>query len=285
MKIKYECLPCIVNSTIREATQLTDSPEVERKIISYGMKLLSEITYQETAPFVSRKIHNFVKEATGIADPYEETKKRYNQIAEEICSHFELAKKIDESQDPLATACNIAIAGNIIDFSVYGEVKQCDLEKTIEDSLVNPLDEAIISDLRIAIKDAKKILVLCDNAGEIVFDKLLIEQLPKERVIYVVKGGPLVNDATMVDAKAVGMEQLVKVMDNGCDGQGTILPLCSPEFLKEFDEADLIISKGQANFETLNHLKDKPIYYLLKAKCLQIANVIQCPQGTSVIMN
>lgn len=134
------------------------------------------------------------------------------------------------------------------------------------------------------VQNYRKKFLLVYNAGEIVFDKLLIEQLPKERVTYVVKGGPLVNDATMMDAKEVGMDQLVKVIDNGCDGQGTILPMCSPEFLDEFDKADLIISKGQANFETLNHLKDKPIYYLLKAKCLHIANVIQCQQGSSIIM-
>jgi uncharacterized protein with ATP-grasp and redox domains len=115
-----------------------------------------------------------------------------------------------------------------------------------------------------------------DNSGEIIFDKFLIENLPAHKVTYVVKGGPIVNDATMDDAISTGIVDLVKVIDNGHFAQGTILKDCSSTFKNAFNKADLVISKGQANFETLSDIKDKAIFFLLRAKCNSVASAIGC---------
>jgi len=129
---------------------------------------------------------------------------------------------------------------------------------------------------------AKSILYLADNAGEIVFDRLLIEQLPRERVTVAVRGAPILNDVTWVDATTVGVDTLVKVIDNGSDAPGTVLADCSDAFQKQFAEADLIISKGQGNFETLSDSPEN-IFFLFKAKCPVVADQVGCPVGTQVL--
>ena len=132
-------------------------------------------------------------------------------------------------------------------------------------------------------------MILTDNAGEIVFDKLLIKELLKIRtkddITYVVKGGPIVNDATIEDAIYTGVTELVNVIDNGLEAQGTLLDICSDDFIKEFNDADIIISKGQANYETLSHLNDPRIYYMLRAKCQCVADDIGCSKNDFAIIN
>jgi hypothetical protein len=138
-------------------------------------------------------------------------------------------------------------------------------------------------DLQKAIDAAKNILFLGDNAGEIVFDKLLIEQMPMDKISYAVKGFPIINDATMEDAIDTGMTGLVKVLDNGCDAPGTILELCSEKFQEVFRQADLVIAKGQGNYETLSGVNDKDIFFLLKVKCPVIAQDLECECGSIVV--
>ena len=130
----------------------------------------------------------------------------------------------------------------------------------------------------------ERILYLGDNAGEIVFDRLLIEQLPMEKVVFCVRGAPVINDATMEDAKAAGIAALVETMDNGSDAPGTILAECSDHFRRRFDAADLVISKGQGNYESLSDA-DKKIFFILKVKCEVIARHIGCAPGSLVVRN
>ena len=132
--------------------------------------------------------------------------------------------------------------------------------------------------LRRRVQETKSILYLADNAGEIVFDRLLIEQLPRDRVTVAVKGGPVINDATREDAEAAGLIDLVEVIDNGSDAPGTILEQCSPSFQRRFAEADLVIAKGQGNYETLNDVP-REVFFLLKVKCPVIARDIACDLG------
>jgi uncharacterized protein with ATP-grasp and redox domains len=132
------------------------------------------------------------------------------------------------------------------------------------------------------VNQAEKILDLADNAGEIVFDRLLIEQLPTEKVTLVVKGEPVINDATMEDAKVAGLTEIVKVIDNGSDAPGTIMESCSQRFLEHFEDSDLVIAKGQGNYETLSRV-DKNIFFILKAKCPVIARDLGCKVGEMII--
>jgi uncharacterized protein with ATP-grasp and redox domains len=132
------------------------------------------------------------------------------------------------------------------------------------------------------MNSAKKILYLVDNTGEIFFDKLLIQQMPNDKMTFVVRGYPVINDATLIDAKIAGLTEMVEVIDNGSDAPGTILEDCSKEFLRHFSDADLIIAKGQGNYETLSN-SNKCIFFILKAKCPVIARDIGCEIGSLVI--
>jgi uncharacterized protein with ATP-grasp and redox domains len=149
--------------------------------------------------------------------------------------------------------------------------------------LAAPVDPDAAAALRRAVAGADRILYLCDNAGEIVFDRLLIEVLPSEKITAVVRGTPVINDATLEDARATGLTEVVRVMDNGSDAPGTLLETCSPAFRDCFAAADLIIAKGQGNFETLSETRGKRIFFLLKVKCPLIARDIGEPTGRLVV--
>ena len=285
MKIAQECLPCIIRQAIEVANNLTDDLEKQQAIITYSLKELSNIDFTETAPFLSRNIHNFAKEISGISDPYKDLKVHHNIIAEEICKEYSLQKTIDNSYDKIDTACKLAIAGNIIDMGAYTIIEKHEIETSVNSCLNDELNRDVLTKFKRDLASSTKVMYLADNAGEIVFDKLLIKLMDASKLTYVVKAEAIVNDATMADAHQSGMSELVRVIDNGSDCQGTVLELCSKEFIEEFDKADLIISKGQANYETLSELTNKNIYFLLKAKCQSIAHDIGCTKGKTVLKN
>ena len=187
------------------------------------------------------------------------------------------------SIDPFETAARLAIAGNIIDFGVNSTVDESEVERTIACSLTDPLDTAALAELKEAVGQAKSILYLGDNAGEIVFDRLLVEQMPLEKITFAVRGGPILNDALMADAEAAGLTDLVEVIDNGTDAPGTILEACSQAFRRRFDKADLIIAKGQGNYETLSDCPAN-IFFLLRPKCAVLARHLNCELGRLILM-
>ncbi|HQH71424.1 MAG TPA: ARMT1-like domain-containing protein, partial [bacterium] len=195
----------------------------------------------------------------------------------------ELKAMIDTAPDPLITAARLAIAGNVIDMGVNGTVTETDVRRSIQHALEEPFtgDSAGFQQ---AIVQARDILYLADNAGEIVFDRLLIEQLPPGRVTVAVRGAPILNDATLTDARAVGLHEIAEIIDNGSDAPGTVLEDCSPEFNRRFAAAGLILAKGQGNFETLND-ESRGIFFLFKAKCPVIAAHAGVPVGAQVCMD
>lgn len=284
MKVCYECLPCIVRQATEASKLVTSDEKIQKEIIKESILELGKLDFSETSPYLGRTVHKLVKEKTGIPDPYKELKERYNNVAMSIRDELKLGDVIEKSKNPFDTACRLSIAGNIIDFSVKIVVDESEVRESINQCLEAELFNGTTDDLRKAVMNSEKILFIADNAGEIVFDKMFIELLPKEKVTYVVKGGPIVNDATMEDAEAVNMSSVAKVVHNGADYQGTILSECSEEFKELFNDADLIISKGQANYETLSEIEDKKIFFLLKAKCRSIAEHIGCKHGEFVVM-
>jgi uncharacterized protein with ATP-grasp and redox domains len=216
---------------------------------------------------------------SGIEDPYRPVKRQFNNIALKL--YPELRHRVMDSGNPLELAIRLAIAGNIIDFGIFGTLHQSDLEGAIEDCLTAELEGMDLPVFQAAIENAGNILYLADNAGEIVLDRLLIEQLPLEKVTVAVKGSPILNDATIEDAIHAGLTQIVEVIDNGSDAPGTLLESCSENFRDRFENTDLIIAKGQGNYETLSNV-DKHIYFLLKAKCPVIAGHIGCDVGRMI---
>jgi hypothetical protein len=227
-------------------------------------------------------IHRIVTKETGNTDPCLEIKKQCNEIALEL--QPELKKIIEKLSDRFLTAAKLAIAGNIIDFATPTEFSSDIMSDTINETLSNQVDPASFKLLKKNIEKANKILYLGDNAGEIIFDKIFIDELPKNKITFCVRGLPILNDALMDDAKKAGLTSMVKVIDSGTDLPGIILDECSAEFKNCFNEADLIIAKGQGNFETLNDNK-KNIFFLFKVKCPAVANETGSKIGDTVILN
>ncbi|MBC2694782.1 MAG: DUF89 family protein [Desulfobacteraceae bacterium] len=280
MKTYFECIPCFLRQTLEAARLTTDDETIHEQVFREVLRVASKINLRESPPVMAQRIHRLIRQMTGDNDPYRDIKDRFNNFALELYS--ELKERIKRSREPLDTAIRLAIAGNIIDAGVNYHIKETQVHNAIEHALTAPL-AGDPKQFREAVSEAKDILYLADNAGEIVFDRLLIEQMPFEKITLVVKGSPVINDACLADARATGIANLVEVIDNGSDAPGTILGECSEGFKRRFENADLIIAKGQGNYETLSDVK-KDIFFVLKAKCPVIAQHIGCEVGSLVFL-
>lgn len=280
MRTYFDCVPCFVRQVLDSVRMTTDDEQIQEKVLREALYLGSKMDLSQSPPAMAQKIHRFIREITGVKDPYLEVKNRFNKLALQM--YPELKQQVETSADPLETAVRLAIAGNIIDFGVNSVVEQSQVEKAIADSLTEPLDMEAMEEFREATSQAEDILYLGDNTGEIVFDRLLIEQLPCEKITFAVKGGPILNDATIEDAQIVGLTDIVNVIDNGSDAPGTILESCSEAFRRRFDKSDLIIAKGQGNYETLCDV-DKNLFFMLRPKCVVLARHLGCEIGSLVL--
>ena len=280
MRIYNDCLPCILRGALDAARLATDDEIIHRTIMDKTMEKLRSAQLHDPPPLIAQYTQRQIKAITGNNDPYKKLKVKYNQFAKKNLS--ELETMVNNADDPFEMAVKIAVAGNIIDFGAVsdkGEKKfLIDIQNTIKGEI-----KGNIALLKERVATAEKILWLGDNTGEIVFDKLLLQQIDRKKIIYVVRGGAILNDATMEDAVDAGITDMVKVIDNGADIPGTILSCCSQQFRDEFAKADLIISKGQGNFETLDH-DDKRIAYLFKVKCQVVAESSGFEEGDSVAL-
>jgi len=279
MKTSLDCVPCFVRQTLDASRMVSDDPAMHEQMLREVLLWISEMDLSESPPVLAQRIHCRLRELTGVVDPYREAKAQHNQMAMEMFPV--LQAEVASSKDPFSRAVHLAIAGNIIDLGVKSGLSEVEIHASLEQAA----SEELLGDLeafRVAVNQATRILYLADNAGEIVFDRLLIEQLPLKRVALAVRGAPIINDVTRVDAQAAGLDGLVEVIDNGSDTPGTVLAECSEEFQKRFFEADLIISKGQGNFETLSDSLEN-IFFLFKAKCSVAADQVGCPVGTQVL--
>jgi uncharacterized protein with ATP-grasp and redox domains len=280
MKTYFDCIPCFVRQTLDSIRMMTDDKQLHEAILREVLRMASVMDLSQSPPAMAQKIHQFIRKITCISDPYINVKNRFNKLALQM--YPDLKQLIDTSTEPLETAIRLAIAGNIIDFGVNSVVEPDQVERTITESLTDPIDGESYETFKRAVSQAKNILYLGDNAGEIVFDRLLIEQLPCEKITFVVKGGPILNDALMEDAQIVGITDLVEVIDNGYDAPGTILESCSETFRRRFDQSDLVITKGQGNYETLSDI-DKNIFFLVRPKCSVLARHLNRKIGSLVL--
>lgn len=284
MKVKHECIPCVTRQVITLAEKVTEDQNKQEDIIQYGLRLIADKALDSCPPYLTGEIYNYAKGISGIKDPFQKEKETFNKIAAELVDHYGLKNKIKMSKSPLETAIRLSIAGNIIDFSLGEKIEESSVRKSIEASLESELYGGAIDGLIDAIEAHEDIMILADNAGEIVFDKLLIDLLGNKRVTYVVKGGPIVNDATMADVEAVGLTGHVIAMDTGAAYQGILMDKSTDVFRQAFTAAPLVIAKGQANFETLNELAHDNLYFLLRGKCHAVAEVIGCQKGAFVCL-
>lgn len=282
MKVHLDCFPCFLKQAIIAGRLATDDYDTQIKVIKAVLPVIEATVTSKPPSYSTTFLHRAIRQALG-KDPFAEVKKRYNQVA--LSLYPRLVDLLQSSTNPLQTALRLAIAGNIIDFGIYTTIN---IDETIERALHTRLEIDFTQELIEAIKPQLKILYLLDNAGEIVFDRLLIEQLIKAGAVVtaVVKGSAVLNDATIEDAKEVGLDKVCRIIDNGSDCIGTTLEFVSEEFLKEFYQVDLIISKGQGNFESLffeQDLKGRAIFYLLQAKCDVVAKELAVSKSAMLL--
>jgi len=280
MKIYFDCIPCLIRQVLDSVRSTTDDEDIIEQVMRRALSLVCRMDLRQSPPAMAQKVHRVIRKLTGVKDPYLQMKNRFNKLALQM--YPDLKKRIEDSLDPFQTAVRLAIAGNIIDLGVNSTLEESSVQKAITESLTKPLDMKALEEFSTATARANDILYLGDNTGEIVFDRLLIEQLPCENITFVVKAGPIINDATIEDAQIVGLTDIVDVIDNGSDAPGTILENCSKAFRRRFDESDLVIAKGQGNYETLSDI-DKNMFFLLRAKCPVIARDIGCEVGEMIL--
>lgn len=280
MKIYNDCYPCILKGSLDAARLATDDEFLHREIMNQTMARLSSSKLNEPPPIIAQHTQRQIKKITGNPDPYKDLKIKYNRFAKKILP--ELESMVNNAENPFEIAVRIAIAGNLIDFGLVSDKGENKFLIDIQDSIkAKTIGSFALFQER--VEKAESILWLGDNTGEIVFDRLLLEQMDTNKVVYAVRGGNILNDATMEDAIDAGISDIVKVIDNGADIPGTYLEYCSKEFKEHYTKADLIISKGQGNFETLDH-EDKRIVYLFKVKCQVVARNSGFEKGDSVVL-
>jgi len=233
-----------------------------------------------SGPEIQRELQMKLVEMTGITDPYREEKNLSNQLALELYKDWR--PRVLASDDPFLLALRLSIAGNIMD---YGAFQQFDLHQTIDQVVCTNFYIDHSSMLRERIRNARSILFLGDNAGEIVFDKLLIEVIMHPNVHYAVKGGPALNDVTLDDALEVGMDSVADVITNGYNASSTLLDKSSDSFRNLYHSADIIVSKGQGNFEGLLNHRDPRLFFLMMVKCDLIAEKTGAPKGSYIVLN
>ncbi len=257
----------------------TGDEAVHEQVIREVLLASHEVDMRQSPPAMGQRIHRLIRKITGETDPYREIKDQFNRVALEL--YPELKTRVAHSGNPTEAAVRLAAAGNIIDCGVNTILDEARVRHAVEHAFADPFSADMAGFVE-AISAAKSILYLADNAGEIVLDRLLIEQMPLEKVTVVVRGGPVINDATMDDARVAGLLELVEVVDNGSDAPGTILDDCTETFRRRFREAGLVVAKGQGNYETLSEV-ERDIWFMLKVKCPVIARDIGCAVGTSVL--
>ncbi len=280
MKTELECLPCFFGQIMRTLNYAGVDGDRGRSILRKAEKIIARASLDEVPARTTTLIHRILREETGV-DPYKQIKDSYNLIALDRLAR--LRRMAAEMTDRLEGSVRIAIAGNVIDFGIY---ESFDLDRSLSESFHLPLSSIDYHNFAQVAANARRILFLCDNAGEIVFDRVLIESLRDrgKEVTAVVKGSPVINDATIDDASAAGLEECAAVIDNGNDGIGTLLEACSQQFMDAYRSADLIISKGQANYETLVQEKDARTFFLFKVKCPVVARTLNRENGDIVLM-
>ena len=267
MKTDFYCVPCIIKQAINTLKLCGSNKNVTREALNEVLKRLTEIDYNNSPAFNTEAAYRIPENITGNKDPYKKLKKDFNKLALGI---YDKLKDIATSaKDPLFTAAKIAIESNIIDFGVMlNNDDKIDLNEILEGVYGMPLAINDYDRFKEDLKTAERILYISDNTGEIVFDRVFIEEILKynKDLTLAVKSGPIINDVTMEDAVEAGLDKLVRIIETGGNNIGVNFDNVSSEFIRYFKEADIIIAKGHGNLETLDEI-DANIYFLLKAKC------------------
>ncbi len=283
MKVHLDCIPCFLKQSLEAARMATSNEEVHIYVMKEVLKHLKNINFEKSPPELSREVHRIIRSITKNSDPYKKVKNESNEMVKKIFNH--LKEKIEESDDPLITSIKLAIVGNVIDF---GTMNRFNVDEMIENALEREFDDSDYSLFKDELDKADDILYLADNSGEIFFDKLLLEELKKigKKITYVVKQNPIINDVLIDDAKYAEIDRLADVItydkDQTISTPGVVMEYASDEFKEYFEKSDMVISKGQGNYEGLSST-NRRVFFLLVAKCPLVANDIESNVGKLIL--
>ncbi len=248
-------MPCFIQQALRAGRIFTKDESKIKKLLDELGCMIKDIPMDHTPPETGLKIYSKIREITKTADPYREIKDANIKKAKRL--YPRLKEKVKNAEDKLLTAIRLAVAGNVIDLAI---AKPVNLDNEIKTILKQDFAIFDYEEFKKKLNNAEKILYLGDNAGEAVFDKILIEQLQKP-VTYVVRDIPIINDATFDDAVKAGIATVAEIISSGSKAPGTILKICNDNFVQKFENADMIISKGQGNYEGLSNKKNPYFFY------------------------
>lgn len=278
MKTDLECLPCILTQAFNTVRLATEREDLRRKVLDLVAAEIPKTNPDFTPAENSMSLYRIVSEVTGVEDPFRELKEQTNREALRMLPR--LRKRLATAKNPLDEALHLAVAGNVIDLGIGHAF---DLEQDITRLADTPFALDDSASFTRELHPGKKLLYLGDNAGEIVFDRLLVEELLKRGmdITFTVKSSPIINDATRVDAETAGLTGLVPILETGAGDIGVNLGRSNAEFRRAFDGADVILGKGHGNFETLTG-RPENLYFLLKAKCAVVARELGVKRGDIV---
>ena len=274
MKLSNECIDCIKGQISKACISMGLNKELTKEIEAEITNQSENFDTSKTPPFVVKEVYEYLAKKSGICDPLEHIKQ--NSIKEALTYVPFIENKINSSKDKIFTAIKAAVAGNVIDFAAK---EQFDLKEEISNIFdkkfaVNDYDKFLS-----ILENQQELLILADNAGENVFDKILIKTLkniyPDLKITYATRGKAIINDITTKEALQIGIDKYAKVVSSGVPTPGLELSLVSNEFNNIFQSAPLILSKGMGNYESLEDTLDKRLFFLFKVKCNVVAKHVK----------
>lgn len=287
MQTTLECLSCFIQQALTTASRLDLSREASEHAARAVLRYMADADWSLPPPVLAHEAYPLIEQHTDrSAELYAATRYQQNRRALELLPR--LQRQVQAADDPFRTAVKLTLAGNIIDLGVAGGALDQDLDATVSRVMSSEPATDHVEQLRRRVDGAARILYLADNAGEIVLDRLLLDQLPPAAsVTLAVRGGPVINDVVRDDLAQVGIQPgpRLAIIDSGVALPGTWLPLCSAELRRAFDQADVIISKGQGNYETLHHHQRYPLFFLFMVKCAVVSRFMGLELGSPVVID
>jgi damage-control phosphatase, subfamily I len=276
-----DCLPCVMSQLLRASRAAGADEEQQRQVLDEMAAAIPGLSLTMRPPEIAQLGHRIVRRITGNPDPYRAARNEANRA---VLSYYpSLKESIADAADPLLAACKLAIAGNAIDLGPRATIPE--ISSVIAGALTAPLAVDDYAEFKQAVSRAENILYLGDNAGEIVFDRLLIEEIRRHgnpEISFVVRGAPVINDAVEQDAYDCGLNEVANIINNGSDAPATILAQCPLELRRLYDTADLIIAKGQGNYESLDE-EPNETFFFLQAKCALVADNLGVKVGDAIL--
>ena len=281
MKTQLACIPCFARQALDAVMEAVPDEARREHLLRRLLNEIAAADWTVSPPAMAQQLQRIIRRELGDPDPYRAIKQQMNAHAAKLIPI--MGARIAHHPNSREAAVRVAIGGNMLDVGAETQINATELATHLESIWTQPLHGEADA-LFAAAAQARAILFLADNAGEIFFDRLLLERLPREKITVAVRGAPVLNDALRADAEAAGISALVPVIDTGSDAPGVILADTSAEFRRHYDAADLIIAKGQGNYETLANEK-KNIYFLFTVKCPLVARHTHAPVGSLMVYN